>query len=177
MTKIRYQEDEDVNSTIWAKEWRNEILSTLRFVTVCAKKWVDATVIMACERVSERASYRKFILATLWDFWEDEVKQAPKHVQAFVVVFFDDHLEIHTRELTQVSMGEWLLCTKDRTDFEAAFKTAASRDHLFVKLGWLRQTRVLSEIFKVENFCTSFARSSQNLGSVHLDESVHTFAE
>ena len=49
---------------------------------------------------------RKFILASLWDFGEDEVEQTPKNVQAFVVVFLDDHFEIHARELTQVAVSE-----------------------------------------------------------------------
>ena len=103
-------------------------------------------------------SNRKLSLASFWDFSEDEVEQTPENVQAFVVVLVDAHLEIHTGELTQVAMRERFLCAEDGTNFEASLETTARRHHLLVCLRRLRQARVLSEIFEMEDFGASLAR-------------------
>lgn len=80
-------------------------------------------------------------------------------------MLFDCHLDIQSDEFTHVTMGEWVLCSENWTDFKNTLEVTHNT-HLFVKLGRLCETGFSVEIAETEYIWSSFWSTSDQLGSV-----------
>lgn len=86
-----------------------------------------------------------------------------------MLVFFEHHLNIHTREFTQMPVSKWILSPEHRPDLEHSFQVRAD-SHLLVQLWGLSQACINVELLGFEHSWTTLTRACDQFGSVDFDE-------
>ena len=99
---------------------------------------------------------------------DHQISNNVKHLKVVILKF---HLEIKACEFTQMPWGIRVLSPENWSDFEDTAEIAA-QGHLLVKLRTLSQTRILLEVFELENICSSFRSTSNELGCMNLNKVI-----
>ena len=97
--------------------------------------------------------------------------QVTDEVEYLEVVILEFHLEIEACELTQMPWGVRVLSPENWSNFEDTAEIT-TQSHLLVKLRTLSQACILLEVLELENICTTFRRTSDEFGSMNLNEVI-----
>ena len=97
--------------------------------------------------------------------------QVTDEVEYLEVVILEFHLEIEACELTQMPWGVRVLSPENWSNFKDTAEITA-QSHLLVKLRTLSQACILLEVLELENICTTFRRTSDEFGSMNLNEVI-----
>ena len=97
--------------------------------------------------------------------------QITDEVEHLKVVILELHLEIQASELTQMPWGVRVLGPENWSDLKDTAEVAA-QSHLLVKLRTLGQARILLEVLELENICSTFRGTGDELGSMNLNEVI-----
>lgn len=102
---------------------------------------------------------------------EDVGEEFTEEVQDLEVVLLDHHLQIEAYELAHMAVSEGVFCAEDRSDFKDSLEIG-HHAHLLVELGRLGQTGLAVKVAELEDVAASLGTTSNELGSVDLDEVV-----
>jgi len=88
-----------------------------------------------------------------------------------MVVMLDFHFNIETHEFSQVTMGVWVFSTENWSNFEYSHQVTFY-SHLLVQLWWLSQECCTVKVVNLENTCTTFTSSCNQLWCVDFREAL-----
>mmetsp|Transcript_9520 Transcript_9520/g.23833 ORF Transcript_9520/g.23833 Transcript_9520/m.23833 type:complete len:418 (+) Transcript_9520:25-1278(+) len=102
---------------------------------------------------------------------ENEQQHAFQHVQGFMVVLVNGHLQVKPSELCQMAMGERLLGTEHRPNLENTLHVRAD-GHLLEELGRLREVRFSIKVLDFKDLGTTLRRACDHLRCVNLSKTL-----
>mmetsp|Transcript_96902 Transcript_96902/g.301645 ORF Transcript_96902/g.301645 Transcript_96902/m.301645 type:complete len:231 (+) Transcript_96902:650-1342(+) len=100
---------------------------------------------------------------------KDVVETPVEHLQDFVVVILERHLQVESRELGHVPVSEGLLGPEDRADLEDARHVRHQR-HLLVQLRGLCKVGLALKVLDLEHVRAPLRRAGDHLRRVDLLE-------
>ena len=119
-------------------------------------------------KTKSESSYLSFIPSE--QGFEHELEAFVEHLEHFVIVRLDGHLEIQARELRQMPVRVRVLSAEDGADLEDALHVRRDA-HLLCELRALREARGPAEVVDLEHGCPGFCRRALELGRMDLRKS------